>query len=142
MPVCASTHCFLQLSALEGGRNQNKERLVQRTHGHADPQIKHIHLLTPICLIKILALSQYCTVNLLLDFRFSPKTGLGNGSSMSKMHLSVVFPFPPLIWTKLLNLKQVINAGDALEFLSAGFYRATIHRYCFFSFFQVLDANR
>jgi hypothetical protein len=30
--------------------------------------------------------------------------------------------------------RQVINAGDALEFLSGGFYRATIHRYYLFSF--------
>lgn len=28
-----------------------------------------------------------------------------------------------------VNRSKVINAGDALEFLSGGFYRATIHRY-------------
>lgn len=29
----------------------------------------------------------------------------------------------------MFNHPKVINAGDALEFLSGGFYRATIHRY-------------
>ena len=36
----------LKLSAVEGRGNQNQERLAQRTHWYADPQIKHIYSLT------------------------------------------------------------------------------------------------
>lgn len=32
-------------------------------------------------------------------------------------------------WVKHIDNALVINAGDALEFLSGGFYRATIHRW-------------
>ena len=38
------------------------------------------------------------------------------------------FSFGPIFFVE--SKWQVINAGDALEFLSGGFYRATIHRYC------------
>lgn len=55
-------------------------------------------------------------------------TASGGGSNTLIMHLGVLYL--PQSYFRRLNVlfMQVINAGDALEFLSGGFYKPTIHR--------------
>ena len=91
--ACVLRLIVIQLSTLEGRGDQDEERLAQRTHWYADPQIKFICSLTRLN-DEILAVSQYCTANLLPPFKFLPKAELGNGSSTSRMHWLVIFLFP------------------------------------------------
>ena len=51
--------------------------------------------------------------------------GHGNGLGISRTPWYDVNLWRHL---KIYRQEQVINAGDSLEFLSGGFYKATIHR--------------
>lgn len=77
----------------------------------------------------MLAVLQFFGVNQFLPCKSYLRMVSGGGSNISRMlwytfHTSAVtFDF-----TQPRLSMQVINAGDAMEFFSGGFYKATIHR--------------